>query len=423
MVGSWLRWGIAMGCLLGSMGMAFGEEKAPWRVGVGVERITPVPPKGQWLAGLGDPEDKRISEGVHDDIYCRALALSDGKTTVVLAVCDLIGLFHHDILDIRSRVKGIPPENILIGCTHVHSAPDTLGLWGPARDKSGVDPRYLDFLKRQAARAIQQAVDTLEPARLRFARAWSPPKTSRNFNDPEIKDDEISLLQALRPNGQVIATLVNWACHPEVLWTDNRLITSDYVHFLREAVEKAQGGVALFFNGALGGMVSPDNEGRHTFAEAQRIGQAVAQAVNAALQGAEEAPEALLRLGRSVFTIPVQNPGLEPLLRLGVLRRGPEESPDAVQTEVYALQVGPAQFATLPGEALPAVGFLVKTMMDGKYKFLLGLTMDELGYLLPETAINMEKYAYEQSMSVNPHAVEFILPQVRKALDEVKPKR
>ncbi|HIE52393.1 MAG TPA: hypothetical protein EYP85_11590 [Armatimonadetes bacterium] len=409
LIGAILGWGLTLPRVYGG----------PLRAGFAKRPITPQAP-GQWLAGLGDPEDQRRAEGVHDDIYCRVMALSDGTTTIALACLDLIGLFHHDCLDLRSRVRGLPPENVIIACTHLHSGPDTLGLWGPSHTESGVDPQYLAYVKEQAAAAINEAVANLTPAVLRFARTESPPKTSINVNDVDIIDREVAIMQAVTPEGKVLGTLVNWTCHPEVLWTDNRLITSDFVGYLCAEVEQAQGGVAVFFNGPLGGMVTADNEGQHTFAEAERIGRAVGAAVNAALAQPETVEKATIRLARRVFQIELDNPGLEQLWQVGVIKRGPDEGPEAVTTEVYALRIGPAVFITMPGEVLPALGFLIKTLMDAKYKFFFCLAMDELGYLLPETAVGLEKYAYEQSMSVNPRCAPLLIEQARKVLRQVQ---
>ena len=82
-------------------------QEVAWQAGVAAESITPDPATGQWLAGLGDPEDKRISEGAHDPIWARALALSDGQTTVVLVICDVVGLFWNEIETIRALVPRI----------------------------------------------------------------------------------------------------------------------------------------------------------------------------------------------------------------------------------------------------------------------------------------------------------------------------
>ena len=54
-------------------------------------------------------------------------------------------------------------------------------------------------------------------------------------------------------------TLVNFAVHPEVLGNDVGILSPDLVGPFAERVESQGGGMALFMNGAQGGMVTADN--------------------------------------------------------------------------------------------------------------------------------------------------------------------
>ena len=184
------------------------------------------------------------------------MAVSDGENMVVIVAADLLGLFFADTREIARGVSRVPADSILVTCTHVHSAPDVIGLWGPNQATSGVDPVYLEMVKRRAARVINAAAANMQPARLRFARCEAPEKTGYNTRERDLIDPEMSIVQAVTPDGQPIATLVNYACHPEVLTTPSRLVTSDYVHYLREEMEAAGTGDVLFCNGALGGMIT-----------------------------------------------------------------------------------------------------------------------------------------------------------------------
>ena len=348
----------------------------PLRVGVAKATITPDEP-GQFLAGYGA---NRPAEGVHDDVWCRAMAVSDGENMVVIVAADLLGLFFADTREIARGVSRVPADSILVTCTHVHSAPDVIGLWGPNQATSGVDPVYLEMVKRRAARVINAAAANMQPARLRFARCEAPEKTGYNTRERDLIDPEMSIVQAVTPDGQPIATLVNYACHPEVLTTPSRLVTSDYVHYLREEMEAAGTGDVLFCNGALGGMVTPEVED-HTFEEAERVGRALGKAVLTALGEAEEIEEAEVRFQRAVFDLPMENPGLQAAATAGVIDREPSEA-GAVQTTVVAGRIGPAQFASMPGEPLPVVGLAVKDLMKADYKFFFGLGDDELARII-----------------------------------------
>ncbi len=392
---------------------AFAQRKRPTPLlaGIGIREITP-PEPGQFLAGL---DNDRVATGVHDPLFARALVLRSGKTTVALCAVDLIGFLQPDVAKVRKLVKGVPADNVIISATHTHSGPDTIGLWGRTVFRTGVDKEYMKFLRPRIAEAINEAVGDLGPVAVRFAYAKSPPKTSVNIRAKGEIDDEISIMQLRRPEGPIVATLVNWACHPEVLWGDNHLISSDFAHYLRAGVEQAGGGKCLYFQGALGGMVTADNEGRHTFAEAERIGRAVARAALEALGQREWLANQPLKLKHARVKLGISNVKFKLAAATGVIPAMPVAN--SVTTDLYYLQIGRAKFLTCPGEALPAVGLAAKKLVHGRYKFFLGLANDELGYILPEDYFKNEKYKYEASMSVGPKAAAIVLDSLRQLTD------
>jgi hypothetical protein len=57
--------------------------------------------------------------------------------------------------------------------------------------------------------------------------------------------------------------------------------------------------------------------------------------------------------------------------------------------------LGDCQIASIPGEALPNIGFYLKRKMAGEHKFLFGLTNDAFGYILTEVDFNsFDRYEY-----------------------------
>jgi hypothetical protein len=94
--------------------------------------ITPSLERPVYLAGFGH---NRRAESVHDELFVRALALSDLHTTVVLAAVDLIGL---PLLpgcrrSSESYSRLHPQLALVVAATHTHHGPDTLGLSGARR--------------------------------------------------------------------------------------------------------------------------------------------------------------------------------------------------------------------------------------------------------------------------------------------------
>ncbi|MFQ6099558.1 MAG: neutral/alkaline non-lysosomal ceramidase N-terminal domain-containing protein, partial [Armatimonadota bacterium] len=225
------------------------------RAGACAVVITP-PEDMQPVFLAGFRPGNRLSEGVHDDLYARALALSDGSTTLVLMALDLIGYTQAESRPLRREISAIPDANIILAATHTHSGPDTIGLWGPSLLESGVDEAYLSWLRERAKEAILGAVEDLAPADLTFGSEALSDGIVKNTRAPDALDREVSVLRAARPDGSTVGTLVNFAAHAEILLHENRLISADFPHYLCQRIEAEVGGTAMFLNGALGGMVT-----------------------------------------------------------------------------------------------------------------------------------------------------------------------
>ncbi len=62
----------------------------------------------------------------------------------------------------------------------------------------------------------------------------------------------------------------------------------------------------------------------------------------------------------------------------------PVAAGDRVSTQVNLLNIGTAQILSIPGEALPNIGYFLKRQMRTKAPMLFGLTNDAFGYILTE---------------------------------------
>jgi hypothetical protein len=64
---------------------------------------------------------------VHDDLYARSLVIEGvDKTPVVMMTLGIINFGFENQEKIRAKIQaatGIPPDNVLISCTHTHSDP------------------------------------------------------------------------------------------------------------------------------------------------------------------------------------------------------------------------------------------------------------------------------------------------------------
>jgi hypothetical protein len=362
-----------------------------------------------FLAGF---QHDRHSTAIHSDLYARALALRLDEQAFVLVVCDLIGLGRPDVEDIRAALaaRGVKAE-LVVACTHTHSGPDTIGLWGPGPTVSGVDAVYLAALKQTIVAVAEEALTFCCPVRLRCATTTLPGYIA-NYRMPNLVDDELTTLQFEKPDGEIVATLLNLACHPEVLDETSFVISSDYAGAACQVVEAAVGGMALHVSGALGGMLSPAITQRNADGVAA-MGRAYAEAALQALAQAPLADISQLELRRIVFELPLANPIFTMAQEIGLIRT--RDSSDHLSTTCSYVALGPAQLIGIPGELLPRLGFELKAALPGPARVLIGLADDELGYILPDDEfVTPADYLhpgaqYEESMSPGPHAGSLVI--------------
>ena len=392
------------------------------KLGYAQSIITPSIERPVYLAGFGQ---NRIAESIHDDLYARVLALSNGKTTMVLCALDLLGLFQNDVSDVIDRVKAEHPNTqIVIASTHTHHGPDTQGLWGPDDKTRGVDQVYLDDLKNKIFETVRLSL-ALESQVTAFKTASvQVPGVAKNARDPEILDNELTVIQFLSSDQRPLLTLMDFPCHPEVLWEENTHISSDYPGYLRQRVETQTEAACIFFSGALGGMMTPDVVD-HTFEEAQEMGLRLADAGMAALRKADglAISDQDLRYKHLPFKAKLQNPLFKIAIRRGLLP-DPRDDRGQITAEVNLIQVGDCWLVTVPGELLPKLGLQIKDKLrsaGARVTGIIGLANDELGYILPKedyryplNPLNPKDH-YEETMSISKH----IGPILMEAVDDL----
>src|SRR5574337_642367 len=147
-------------------GLFFNPQGFALRAGAAKSSITPDVHAGKvYMAGFGF---NRLATGVHDDLYARCLAIGAGGKTLVVCAADLIGLFHPEALRVHAKVEAQLPgvTQVIVASTHDHEGPDTLGLWGPALLKSGVNVQYLDWVVDRIADTAVRAARNMQEARM-----------------------------------------------------------------------------------------------------------------------------------------------------------------------------------------------------------------------------------------------------------------
>jgi hypothetical protein len=407
------------------------------QAGAAVRVITPnplLPVSG----GFGPTKPAGEKRG---ELTARALVLREGDTAVAVVVLDVLG-FPSALGDrVRAKVDRIPRENILIAATHTHSAPDCYAFPDPSGGHTG-DLKWMQFACDRAAEAVNAALDALQPVSLRVATGEAKGKIAYNYYAPDLYDRRMSVIQLLATKGasqgKPVATLVNYAIHPEVLGSAAGVVSPDLVGPLCERVEKQAGGVALFVNGAQGGMVTADNRrldnppadalraywhDDRTWDECLRIGGLMADEALRIVKDAPAQADPALSCQSSAVRFPVESDALWGVVQHSPLKYLHDDAGRTITTRINLVNVGDAQILTIPGEALPNVGFYLKRKMRGRHNLLFGLTNDALGYILSEVDFNsFPRYDYVSRTSLGEKTGTILIEQSLKLVEQ-SPKR
>jgi hypothetical protein len=380
-----------------SLSTALGQD---FRSAIAVRVVTPDPllPVSGGI-GAAHPTTRKLGE-----LTVRALALERGETRVVIVSSDFLGFPSVLGNRVRAKISTVPPKNILIGATHTHSAPDCYGF----PDENGhfsSDLKYLDLVCDKMAEAINDAVAHLQPARVKINSGEAKGKIAYNYYAPQLYDPRCNVLQTFSADGQPIATLVNYAIHPEILGPRLGVVSPDLIGPLYDRIAEKGGGTGIFMNSAQGGMVTadvrgPDGKDIQTWEECQRIGNLLAdEALRiVATAEAQSAPE--LFCTNATIRFQVDSPIMRQIMKLSPLGYK-SENETVVDTTLNLINIGGAQILTIPGEALPNIGFYVKRKMHGRHNFLFGLTNDAFGYMLTKVDFNsFKRYEYVSRTSL-----------------------
>lgn len=375
-----MRWPCC-GLLLVGVLLGVVRVDAGLKAGISVRVVTPdplLPVSG----GVGVPEPALRKAG---ELTVRAMVLADDDTTVALVSTDFLG-FPMVLGDrVRAGVPGIPAENILIGATHTHSAPDPYAF-PDATGRTLADMEYLRSVADRAAEAVREAAGRLEPVRLKVATGEFRGRIAYNAYAEALFDPRGSVIQCVGEGGWVVATLVNYAVHPEVLGNRMGVCSPDLVGPLYDRLAARGGGTGIFFNGALGGMVTADNRGPdgrdiQTWAEAVRIGERLADEALRVVAGAPVEENPVLECHSREVRFPVESEVLRAVLK-GSPMGYRTDAEGRVSTRLNFVRMGEARLLTVPGEAMPNLGAYLKRRIGGEHAMLLGLTNDAFGYIL-----------------------------------------
>jgi hypothetical protein len=381
-----------------------------FQVGAAMRIITP-DPLSPVSGGMGPPAPATKKLG---EMSTRAIVVASGDTKFAIVSIDALGFPSVLVSKVAAQVKNIKPENIIVGATHTHSGPDFYAFPDGKGGQTG-DLKYIEQVCKWMAEAINEADQNLQPAKLRCAVGNVEGQVAYNYYAVELYDPRVNVLQFVSLQDKPIATLVNYAIHPEVLGNEVGAMSPDLIGPLCERIEKQVGGLALFMNGAQGGMITADNRDlsqvadplkarwhdKREWSECIRIGEQLANESLRILGDTPAIANPAVQCQHRMVEFPVDSNDLWGVVQYSPLKYPHNVEKRTITSRIQLIQLGPTRIATIPGEALPNIGMYLKRKMSGEQNMLFGLTNDAFGYILTEVDfLSFSRYNYVSRVSL-----------------------
>lgn len=414
--------------------MAPGQETKSFRAGAAASNITP--PLGEPIVGgWSSPPATKI----HDELHARCFALDDGKTTLVLAICDNVGI-PREVFDearrLASEETGLPPERFLFSSTHTHSATT-------ARGEKALDRDYTKFLIRRIADGARRAIGNLEPARIAWGSVQAPEhvfnrryflKEGTKIPDPfggEDKvlmnpgvgnpnvvrpagptDPEVSyLLLRAKKDDRPIGLLANYSLHyvggvPEGhVSADYFAVFADRLRELFKTEKSDPPFVGAMSNGTSGDVNNIDVMGKPQkhppYEKMKLVADSVAQKVFESAEKATMRDGVGLTVAMKELVLRNRKPDAERVARAKEILARPKDEkpahsrevayaqrtlqladvPDIVSVPLQVFRIGDLAVNAIPFEAFTDIGLEIKKETPFEKTFTISLANGSFGYL------------------------------------------
>ena len=375
------------------------------------------PGNAVWQSGWALRDHK--SERVADPLFAKALVITDGAVKLAITSNDLVDIQPDLMAAVREKasheIPDLKPENILMGATHTHFAPEL----AESRNPEHVDVVYKKWLIEQITDTVIKANSVLEPAwigcgkgrgkGLSFNRriVGADGRAEMHFIMPDDltgltlgpNDDEIGVVKVLNDKDELIASVVNFACHPVTEMELMYKISADYPAYVAEVIDSVEGGVTIFMQGPCGNIV-PFKRERN---QRTKIGRAV---------GAEA-----LRLIQQIYV----GAGAPLMSVQRFLKLPGYKSEEPVEVEVQVFALGNILMVGIPGEVFTELGIRIKEKSGYDRLFVYELTNGSPVNYVP-TREAYDEGGYEAiSSRLAPGSGEIMADAIVAIIEELKP--
>lgn len=438
--------------LAGSTGVASSQTRpATGKLRAGAATATITPPLGASLAGYFT---ESFSRNNHDELKVKSVVLDNGSARVALAVCDLCVLPFEVVSNAKRLIAEqaqIPVSNIVISCTHTHSAPATLHIF-----QSKPDQDYLKWLTARIADSVIMATERLEPAKLGVGsgkedtlvfnrRFYMKPgsikpnpfgeidriQTNPGIGNPNVikssgpVDPTVGVLSIQASDGSPIALVGNYSLH-YVGGQKSGDVSADYFAFWAQEVSRLAAVpsglanrefVAILTNGCQGDINNVDvfhplpkvepyvrmKEVAGTLAkETLRVWKTIRYTDEVPLAGSEEWLPLKVRIPSSSAlaaarkTLANSKDGSPYKLPAEVFARETvlvaESIPPVLPVSVQALRIGDLALTAFSGEPFVELGLEIRKKNPLRNVFPIGLANGHAGYVPTVEAMEMGGY-------------------------------
>lgn len=429
----------------------------------GCAKVNITPPVGAWLSGYGGRD--KPSDGIVDELYARALVLDNGSNSIAIISVDLLWVPLQMTNRVRGILKdkiGIPEQNILICATHTHFGPKiyTETKIGPEVSDNTVDSSYVQILVKKITDSAFLAHKRMENVKIgavkgdipeivynrRPTRADGSVQTTFSLplevtatrkiqrspdgsvsvtftfptEGPALTfgpvDPEAWVLRVENAEGQIIGSVVNFACHAVsgsafADWFYS--ISADYPGETMRVVEQLEGGVCLFTSGTAGDII-PLRRGRKPRYE---IGRALAGEAIRRLQFVQTSGDIDMTAMTREVTLPIRQ-DLSPNRIIAA-----DKGKTHLTTEIQVIRLGDIYILGLPGEVLVEVGLDIKKKAGFRNLIIAAVSNDTIGYVCHSQAYEQGGYEADSGTNLAKGAGEIIVTHALDLLSQVKVQR
>jgi hypothetical protein len=410
------------------------------KAGAAAVKITP--PVGMPMAGY---YSARAAEGVHDDLFAKALVIEKDGAKAALVALDLISTPRATVEEARRLIgetTGVRGADAMISATHAHTGPVLLNR--STRDaalggNSDLTRDYNAGLPAKIAEAVRRAELALAPARaaeatgqessIAFNRrfhmkdgtvGWNPGKLNPNILKPAgMIDPEVPFVYFEAADRRPIATYVNYAVHLDNV--GGMKFSADMPATLAQCLSdyKGPGMVTLFTAGCCGDINHIDvhwAEKQGGFDNAARMGIILAGEVLRSWPRLEPVKDGALRSKSVTVRLDLPPVSAEDVARAREViarRDGPksgqptflesvkafqvldvaarEGRPHEVEVQVVALGDDLA-WVSLPGEIFVELGLAIKQDSPFTHTIIVELANGAIGYIPSRRAYAQGNY-------------------------------